>query len=328
LEYVALTQSETYRVGDWAEVRPLDEIIATLDPHARLDALPFMPEMARLCGKRLMVVKSAHKTCDPTGSTNLRRLERTVHLKARCDGSGHDGCQARCLIYWKTDWLKKVDGPGPDTPVAPPTEEQMAFLAAQTRRTVEGDETPRYACQATDVVFASKEIHPRELGQYVEDMRTGNVGLFKFVWYVGDLILWSLFSRYAKALGFSKSEEKPANPAAKAKKTEVLNLEVGEYVQVRPAAEILGTLDSERKNFGLFFDREMEQFCGKTYRVTGKLKTIIDERTGKMIRFGNPVIVLDELQCGGLVHRGRLFCPRSPLWFWREGWLRRAPAKS
>jgi hypothetical protein len=28
-------------------------------------------------------------------------MYRTVHLEqTRCDGSGHDGCQAGCLLFW------------------------------------------------------------------------------------------------------------------------------------------------------------------------------------------------------------------------------------
>ena len=35
------------RTGDLVEVRSLDEVLATLDDRARLEALPFMPEMLK-----------------------------------------------------------------------------------------------------------------------------------------------------------------------------------------------------------------------------------------------------------------------------------------
>ena len=60
-------RAPAFRVGDWAEVRGLDEIMETLDAQGRLDGMPFMPEMARYCGFRFRIAKSAHKTCDPTG---------------------------------------------------------------------------------------------------------------------------------------------------------------------------------------------------------------------------------------------------------------------
>src|SRR5215470_14683966 len=38
-------------------------------------------------------------------------MTNSVHLEGvRCDGSGHDGCQASCLIFWKESWLKRAAG--------------------------------------------------------------------------------------------------------------------------------------------------------------------------------------------------------------------------
>ena len=35
-----------------------------------------------------------------------------VHLdETRCDGQGHGGCQAGCLLFWKEAWLKRVAAP-------------------------------------------------------------------------------------------------------------------------------------------------------------------------------------------------------------------------
>jgi hypothetical protein len=106
--------SNTWRVGDWVEVRSLAEILETLDEQAALNAMPFMPEMAPYCGKRFRILKVSHKTCDSSGWYYLRTLRDSVHLDLRCDGSYHDGCQAGCLFFWKTAWLRKADGPLPD----------------------------------------------------------------------------------------------------------------------------------------------------------------------------------------------------------------------
>ena len=97
------------RAGDVVEVSSLEEIVATLDGTAAVDGLPFMPEMARFAGQRLTVRSRAHKTCDTARASGFRRLDDTVHLAdARCDGSAHGGCQAECLLFWKTAWLKPV----------------------------------------------------------------------------------------------------------------------------------------------------------------------------------------------------------------------------
>ena len=50
--------------GDWVVVRSQEEILATLDERARLDSLPFQPEMLAFCGRRMRVAKVAHKSCD------------------------------------------------------------------------------------------------------------------------------------------------------------------------------------------------------------------------------------------------------------------------
>ena len=105
----------TLSIGDIVEVKPAEEILAGLDDRGELDSLPFMPEMLPFCGRRFVVDKIAFKTCDTATWTGLRRLTDTVHLTGlRCDGQEHGGCQAGCLIFWKTAWLTHVSGPGQD----------------------------------------------------------------------------------------------------------------------------------------------------------------------------------------------------------------------
>ena len=97
------------QAGEWVQVRSREEILATLDADGRLDELPFMPEMLKYCGARMIVGKRAHKTCDPAIGIGGRKMANTVHLSnIRCDGAAHDGCQAACLIFWKEAWLKPV----------------------------------------------------------------------------------------------------------------------------------------------------------------------------------------------------------------------------
>ena len=70
-----------------------------------------MPEMFEACGQRFRVFKRAHKTCDPPNGLQGRRMLRAVHLEEfRCNGAAHGGCQAKCLVFWKEAWLKRVDG--------------------------------------------------------------------------------------------------------------------------------------------------------------------------------------------------------------------------
>src|ERR1700727_197761 len=98
------------RAGEWVEVRTQEEMLATLDEHGRLENLPFMPEMIQYCGQRLRVYKRADKTCEYTQQWSIRRMKDSVHLEGtRCDGSGHSGCEASCLIFWKEAWLKRAE---------------------------------------------------------------------------------------------------------------------------------------------------------------------------------------------------------------------------
>src|SRR5579864_2868603 len=106
------------QVGDWIEVRSKEEILRTLDRRGRLDGMPFMPQMFQYCGQRFKVYKRAHKTCDTIAfnwDSPGRSVADGIHLDLRCDGKAYGGCQAACLVFWKEQWLKPVDGAGDDT---------------------------------------------------------------------------------------------------------------------------------------------------------------------------------------------------------------------
>src|ERR671937_3229694 len=103
------------RVGQVVEVRPAEEILATLDDDAATDALPFMPEMLRFAGRRFTVSALALKLCDTrSDGTGNRLFHDTVYLDdLRCDGSGHDGCQAGCRLLWRTAGVRPGTGGDP-----------------------------------------------------------------------------------------------------------------------------------------------------------------------------------------------------------------------
>jgi hypothetical protein len=167
----------------------------------------------------------------------------------------------------------------------------------------------------------------------------------------------------------------------------VLNLRIGELVEVRSAEEILATLDENGEPDGLPFMPEMLAWCGPGRRarprrdagaglhpghpdrghspaprgeeryacqatelrrpaperipswdacqylqdvrsgnypfIEGRRhKTPAQplEKTGRMLRFKNPCIVLDDVTRTGAYHRQ---CPRGIYPYWREVWLER-----
>ena len=69
------------RRGDTVEVKSAKEILDAIDKEGKSEALPFMPEMIKYCGRRYIVDKRADKICDTIKSSGSRRLPRTVLLE-------------------------------------------------------------------------------------------------------------------------------------------------------------------------------------------------------------------------------------------------------
>lgn len=325
--------------GEWVEVRSRAEILATLDGKASLDDMPFMPEMLEHCGRRFRVFKRAHKTCDTAEKTGGRSVPDAVHLEnLRCDGSGHGGCQAGCMIFWKEAWLKRVPGPAKaplPSVVAVPVDEVIARGAYYSGRGGPEAEV-RYRCQANELFTASAPLPWWHAQQYVEDLTSRNIGFGALVrgasfsafrllieLGIGYRLLVRVYDGFAKLVGAAPF---PMHHGTLAKTpTEELGLQPGEWVRVKQHADILATLDTNDRNRGLFFDVEATKFCGKTYRVLQRVTRILDERSGEMLHFKNPCIVLEQVYCGGEMSKYRLFCPRAIYPYWREIWLERVP---
>jgi hypothetical protein len=317
--------SMNLRVGDWVEVLSPNEILATLDEAGSLDGLPFMPEMLQYCGRKFRVYKSAHKTCDTINDYVIRRMDRTVHLEGlRCDGQGHGGCQAGCLLYWKEDWLKPVaaeaaDGRG--QPIEATVEERRRLDRTTRVPPPSGDNEIHYRCQATEVLRATTPVRRRDRWDprfYIRDLTSGNVRLGEFIRY-GLFAMFNAFfmqwkgRRYPHLVGIG-GQRTP---------TSQLNLRPGDRVHVLSTDTIMETLNAGMRNRGLLFDVEMVKYCGSERTVRSRVEQIVDEKTGRMIRLPNPAIILDEVVCSGNLSMCRMFCPRSVYPYWREIWLQR-----
>jgi len=111
-------------------------------------------------------------------------------------------------------------------------------------------------------------------------------------------------------------------PEKKSKEMEPLNLQPGEWVEVRSMDEISQTLDENRKYKGLLFMPEMEKFCGEKSRVFKIVKIIKLESTGEVRKLKTPSVFLEGVYCNGERHEG---CDRSCFHFWKEAWLKRIP---
>ena len=309
------------RPGDVVEVRSAAAILATLDGSGALDGMPFMAEMVAHLGKRYRVSRRVEKICNTVDNSGCRRMYATVYLAdLRCDGSGHGGCQAGCLLYWKEAWLRRVEvGATGVTRDDPDAAELLRIASARSRTTrdVEGKACDVWRCQATEALIASQRLKVSDVGQYWREVNSGNFGLLRFA----RLIARAFVMEIAGRIGLLRSLplRGPAGPAS----AEILNLQPGEFVQVRAASEIAATLDQEGFNRGLSFDREMLPYCGRTFRVRAKVRQIIDDRTGRMLKLPKDCVILDGVVCSGERSVGRWFCPRQIYPYWRKSWLRR-----
>jgi hypothetical protein len=308
------------RVGDVVEVRGIDEILPTLDENGALDALPFMPEMIKFCGKQFRVYKRVDKTCDTIIRDGIRSMKNTVLLEGlRCDGAEHGGCQAECMIFWKEGWLKRPSKQVANNRQTPKSNSAgtcaVEALYAKTKRAVdEATQETVYSCQATEMRKATTPLSPWRLSQYFRDVWSGNVSIFVIL---KGLFIW-LFNL---AQSLRKGAYHPYIEGKLKKTPQIkLDLQPGELVRVLPKAEILKTLDWRNRNRGLTFDREMVRYCGGTYRVHKRVKKLLDEKTGKMMALPADCIILEGVICTGELNR---FCPRAIFPYWKETWLRR-----
>ncbi len=290
--------------GQMVEVRSAGEILATLDADGKLDGMPFMPEMARYCGRRFRVLRNAKVTC--LEEVGLFRLEDTVFLEGlRCDGADHDGCQRGCRIFWKTAWLKAASGACGDSIPAPSSSrahlEQLPVIR-----------NGRYYCQSTELAGATSAL-PRWDPVYRLRVIFSDATLAEALGRIG----WRIRNRLRRLLGWNFRGHEVRTPSQQ------LNLAPGEWVEVKTREEIQATLNAEAKNRGLWFNPEMLEHCGRRYRVGAVVEKVISEETGEMVPLRNTVI-LDGVTCQGHCLGN---CPRNAFLYWREIWLKRVAAK-
>lgn len=109
-----------------------------------------------------------------------------------------------------------------------------------------------------------------------------------------------------------------------------LGLEAGDYARVKPRDEILDTLDEHGRCEGLgYMAAEQDRYCGGTYKVLKRVELFFDERTQKMLKVKNTVL-LDKVYCEPELHGDPRIagCQRMCFLFWKESWLERADSEA
>jgi len=324
------------RTGDIVEVRSRAEILASLEADGTRDRMPFMPEMLQYCGQQFRVSAVAHKTCDPAHKTGGRRLDDAVHLEdLRCDGMAHGGCQAACLLFWRTAWLKRPGAPA----LAPSPQGPGIDEVGLTASTTSPESTPdkvRYSCQATRLFEVTEKLHWWDLRQYGRDLyyrnvTPGRMAKLLFLSWFRALLRKGVAYRtvgaiyrflHRQLLGRSTPEMAGGTISAGAPTpVQPLGLQAGQQVIVKPYAQIRETLTKDNKNRGMWFDEESTVFCGSQFEVERRVERIINEVTGEMMQMKTPCITLKGVYCRSMYSRDRLFCPRAITPYWREIWL-------
>jgi hypothetical protein len=299
------------RPGDLVEVKQPHEIAETLDERGTLDHLPFMPEMLEYCGQRFRVSQRVVKVCASGTKSGMFQGEFTsddvVLLDGlRCSGAEHGGCQKGCAIFWREAWLRKVKDTAPS--VMPAASEHIRGRL----KTLVAPNT--YFCQASELLRATRKLSKAERYlKWFADLRAGNCGPLEMARRISIFVFWKvrwlLFGHY----GRGKIKSTP---------TERLNLQPGEWVEVKPIESIFETLDHHAHNRGLWFSPDMRLLCGQRRRVERRIEKLIVDGTGEMRQLRDTVF-LEGSHCG-CAHIAFGGCCRCEFVYWREIWLRRS----
>jgi hypothetical protein len=229
----------------------------------------------------------------------------------------------------------QVTEPVPSSTAAVPTNghrcSEQSLLESAVRPDPAVPGSSLYMCQATQLREFTSHLYWWDFRQYFRDIRSGNLrrnfgdskseAFLETILGVFEVIRALLITTFNKLQSVREGAQYPhiegsLDPVS----TSNLNLQPGEFVQVRSKEEILATLDRRNKNRGLLFDSEMLRYCGGTFRVLKRVNQIVDEKTGKVLKMKSPCIILEGVACVSEYHR---LCPRAIYHYWREAWLQR-----
>ena len=301
--------------GDIVEVRSSEEIMATLDQRGTLNELPFMPEMLEYVGERYRVHRRVEHfsfdgddICGDESSVRAFPDNDVVILESvRCSGVSHGACKRGCAIFWKEAWLRNTTL---DAPASKPTNPEI--LASRLKTQNESD-PELFFCQSSQLLRATHPLSGKErILRCIRNVTTGN---YRSLEMARNLVVWISVRGREKLFG--------VYPVGLLEKTPVgvLDLQVGELVEIKSLDEITKTLDSRGWNRGLHFAPEMIPYCGRRLRVAARADRMITEGTGKMRSMKNTVI-LETSVCDSATWAFGA-CPRQDYIYWREIWLKR-----
>jgi hypothetical protein len=195
-------------------------------------------------------------------------------------------------------------------PTAATEPEQLLDLEACTQVAVDGER--RYVCQMTEIIRASTQLSQHDPRLYWRDVTGGNIRLAPLLVVLSirafNGMNWRLGGTPWPVMKPLESDSSPHQD---------LGLQPGQLVRVKTKHEIELTLNRKLRNRGMEFGTDMLFCCGGSYRVAAVVDRILDERTGELLEFKTPSILLEGAHANG----GTLLTPQNEYFFWREIWL-------
>ena len=171
----------------------------------------------------------------------------------------------------------------------------------------------RYSCQSTQLFDATETLSRWDFVSFMREIFYKELSVQDFLKIVYRATLHRFFGWEAPG--------SLVGPEGKKSKGN-LNLQAGDWVDVKNAAEIQATLNPGGINCGLAFRPSMAEAIGGRYQVASPVQKIILEQSGKMVHLINTV-ALKGVVCQGVCAAN---CPRAEYLYWRESWLRRVDA--
>jgi len=100
------------QAGDWVRVRSRGEIEATLDRWKELKGCAFLEYMWQYCDSTQRVLQPMERFLDER-DYKVKKVKGLVLLEGViCRGTPVFGrCDRCCHLFWREEWLEKIDGP-------------------------------------------------------------------------------------------------------------------------------------------------------------------------------------------------------------------------
>jgi len=108
LDAMAAMEVVKIEKGDLVRVRHLEKIESTLDYRGFTKGCMFMDQMAQFCDQTFRVAGNVEKFFDEARCRTLKCRDLVVLDGVHCNGESVGGCDRKCFLFWRAEWLDKI----------------------------------------------------------------------------------------------------------------------------------------------------------------------------------------------------------------------------